>query len=140
MTGLSLALGSGLGRTGSGVSGGGYGPELVVNGDPFSSTGWTIPAAWTISGGTANGQVDAGDLTRAADGTIVAANYLVQMTVDTIFEGTVRVLVGGAEGVERDAAGEYEETIASLAADQLVGLRNGTSDAVISRLSVRQVL
>ena len=91
-------------------------PNLLVNGDFATDTGWTKGDGWSISGGSAScdgTQASTSNLLYSGGLTYTAGlSYIITYEVANLTAGTVRVFIGPTSGVIRSANGVYTETIA----------------------------
>lgn len=122
------------------------GPELVTNGD-FSggSTGWTVGAGWSISGGVAAGSAGGGgDLVSVGSGGTAGKSYCVTFTVTVYTSGLCRVLYGNTPvyNVGANGAGDvktFSLIVTSTNADQLKIWNYGNFVGSIDNISVREI-
>lgn len=119
------------------------GPELIINGDFSSGTGWTLSGDVPpeIVGGKLQLNVGPDGGTAEQAPAIDSATYRCVYTIDSITDGDVRVFCGGSTiGQFRTAPGTYSE---DLAADgtNLVALQLATEGSIIiDNFSVKKVL
>lgn len=135
MKGLSLSLGLKGGRVP-------YGPELIVNGDFTSATGWTPPTETSISGGKANFTATTAlrTITRSLTA-VVGQRYRVTFTIDSISAGAVRASFGGVTFTNRTLPGTYAVDVVALSATTNAGLGGITgTTAVADNFSIKQIL
>ena len=93
-----------------------FGPDLVVNGGFSSSSDWTLPSTWAISGGTANYTPGAsGPMYQIFFPSVSEYNATSRLTFDiTSGIGSVYVVLVGdviAFGATRAGVGTYTEDL-----------------------------
>lgn len=117
-----------------------YGDNLITNGDFASSSGWTTPADWTITGGEARHSAGIGVLQGASDN-VGAWDVEVTFTVAN-FSGTAGVYVtyGGDTGTTRAANGTYTEVLSTSAGAATINFNpvNATDTFRVSAVSARR--
>lgn len=89
------------------------------NGDFSSSTGWSLQAGWTISGGTANvnSAVAGSTYARATGTSVVGRVYRIKFTITSYTSGGISACAGTAVGPPRTSAGTYVEYIVANTTD-----------------------
>ena len=120
------------------------GRELVSNGAFASSTGWTLPAETTVSGGTLNFTALTANRSPsivASETGVVGGTYRATFTITALTAGSARVSVFGKVSNTRTAVGTYTQDLVATAATTSI-LVTGFSGATLSidNLSVRRVL
>lgn len=130
-------------QTGPGSAGGGFGPELVTNGDFASAVGWTLTGGASIAGGLLSMDGSgSGTASRTAAGTITTGNYRYSFdVVATDSAGPVRANVGGAlSGTDATTTGTFSGTITSAAATQNVRIQTVDTVCQVDNFSVKRIL
>lgn len=127
------------------ISAGGFGPELVLNGDFASDTVWTKGAGFSIAGGRASRIVDASTSMLSQPVAFVAGrSYRVVFTVLNFVSGQfLPRFVGGTtrSGTLRTANGTYTETLLANAGNiTFQFFASGATLADIDDVSIREVL
>lgn len=116
--------------------------EIVTNGDFESATGWSLYAGVTIAGGKLNFASAANGSDARQTGKLTAyETYFVEYEVDSFTAGTaVRFFTVAATGVNRSAAGVYNEIFSGNVASGGLGIQNtGTTTAVLDNMSVKHI-
>lgn len=120
------------------------GPELVINGDFSTDTGWTLIGGATIAGGVlALDGIGTGVCSRDASDTITAGTYRVAFdVVATDGNNEIQMRVGGTNkfAVGSDAVGSIVDTVVTAAATQVVALAATEVVVQIDNFSVKRVL
>ncbi len=102
-------------QQGGGAAADPYGPELVVNGGFTTDSDWTLnegDAPMTISGGKLRAALDINQGTAFQSISLSAGTYRVVFTIDSITDGSVRILIDDNNlGTSRTAPGTYSENI-----------------------------
>lgn len=123
------------------------GPELVTNGD-FSagSTGWSLGAGWSISGGVASATSSSSGLLATPAPLTVGKVYRVTFSIvsETTAGAGVSVYVGGGSGTvgkARMGVGTYTETLMCTTSTGLAfyGRGTGTWAGSIDNISVKEI-
>ena len=121
------------------------GPELVTNGD-FSggSTGWTVPAGWTITGGGAVATATNGSLLGGGVTTVSGRTYRVDFDVVSYTSGVLYITVGGnfsgnpsLTGAAMAAGRKTVYVTAGASSSRGVEFYGGTVTATIDNISVK---
>lgn len=122
-------------------SGSGYGPELLINGDFSSGTGWTLGAGWTISGGTAAYAASGNGMRQYP--TDSGRKWLLTYTINSFSgSGMYVVLFGSSTSVTsttQTSPGTYTEVLTLTENLAQVAFFGGGSTAVLDNASVKQV-
>jgi hypothetical protein len=120
------------------------GPELIVNGDMSSDTGWTldggdIPA--TIAGGKMTFSPPSGEAGLASQSPALGVtNYRLVFTIDSIsgVDAGVTGGVGGAFGTQRTTSGTFSEDILCDGADSFLLFLVG--ELQLDNVSLKEIL
>ena len=132
--GLQLDLSKGAPATG---------PELVVNGDFSSGTGWTLGTGWSISGGQLVATlVNSESATQAIAALTTNNRYVVTFTV-TVTLGTLKVFLGniGDSAVERTitTSGTYTYRPSQSGTKQIAFFGQSSFTGSINNVSVKEL-
>ena len=137
VTAVEQAVGFAVDRSLGGV----LGPELVVNGDFSSATGWTAEAGWMITGGQAVATAIANNSSAVFQvGAIAAANkwYEITYQITSYTAGRLRVDFGGVSSVMATAVGVYRSRVFTTGTGALaVRGDSGPTTAAIDNISVK---
>lgn len=114
------------------------GPELVTNGD-FSagSTGWTVPAGWSITDGVAVASVTSASLLSGSNVT-AGRSYRVEFDVVSYTSGTLYVRVGAGAAATTSSSGR-KSFILTATTTAGVEFYGGTISATIDNISVKEI-
>lgn len=117
------------------------GPELVVNGDFSSATGWTAGGGWSIGSGVATA-ASSGSLLRAVSVT-AGRTYRITYTITAYTTGTVTPNLSGGSTVNGAAAtGTGQKTTTVVAASGNINLgftASGSPMLSIDNVSLREI-
>jgi hypothetical protein len=117
----------------------GIGPELIVNGDMGSATGWNLGANWAIAGGVATKTAGAANNIDQAVLT-VGKQYRMYFTIVSISAGTITPSLGsGTVGPGFTTAGDYSFTGFCTGSTAAAVQGDAASAAVVDNVSVRQL-
>lgn len=129
------------------ASGPTLGPELAINGDFSSATGWTQDAGWSVSGGIATGTNTANFLYESGITGIVAGHtYRCVYTVVSSTGGRIKIYLGSGvfSGTIRTGPGTYSEDITPTSGGEFgfQGLTDGTNffSGVLDDVSIKEIL
>lgn len=121
------------------LSGQQYGDNLITNGDFASSSGWTVPGDWAISGGEADHTAGIGVL-QGTSANVGAWDVEVTFTI-TNFSGSAGVYVtyGGDTGTTRAANGTFTEVLTTAAGSATINFNpvNASDTFTIDTVSAR---
>jgi len=125
------------------------GSELVTNGDFSSSTGWTVPANWSISGGKATQSAGIStDFLQRSISMSAGKWYKVSVDIDAINTGTggvfsVRFIVGGVSTLAAayTTSGAKSFIYSPTSGVSIIRLAINVHDAsvIIDNISVREL-
>lgn len=111
--------------------------EYCTNGDFASSAGWTTPSGWSIGAGVATATTSNTALSRTSAYTLISGQtYTITYTI-TRSAGSVRVSLGGTNGISRSAAGTYTETITTTATNQTIAFTGTGFSGTVDNISIR---
>ena len=119
-----------------------YGLEQVATGDFSSSTGWSVPAGWTIGGGNATAAATSATL-RYGTTTTVGQAYKVEFDISTYTSGTLYVAIGDSYGtaVSYTSSGHKTVNLTVVSSGTPgVAFYGGSFAGVLDNVSVMQVL
>ena len=144
---MDMGMRLGMSGRGGGAAAESLGPELIVNGDMSSETGWTLagdnPPVIAAGKMTFTGTGDQGNAIQAPS--LEAATYRLVYTIDSI-SGTgaiVQTIVGGGNGTDRTTAGTFSEDILGDGSDAFqlnFGMDEADGSIVIDNVSLKQIL
>lgn len=153
---MGISLGLNLSLTGNHNRGGGFGPELILNGSAFTDTSnWTSGAGATLAAVTGELKVT-NDGTGSSQGyayqsfpTVIGRTY--QMGADNTSAGQTKVRVGTSAGSSADLVTSnilggttVSEPFVASATTTFISLMNNTTAAGANRtwdnITVREVL
>jgi hypothetical protein len=116
------------------------GAELVTNGDFSSATGWTVPAAWAISGGAARVTVAAAPTNVLRSSLSAGAWYLVTIVVSEVTAGSVRAFVGSSSYTPFYTTPGTYSAILQANSNGNIGLENNASFVgAVDSISAREL-
>lgn len=116
-----------------------YGDELVINGNFDTDSAWTKDSGWSINNGTAI--ATEANYTRIAQGSaIIGKTYLMQFTIVSITEGSLKIRIGGVNGVARSTVGTFSELIvAETTSGPGVISSSSSTTAVVDNISAKEI-
>jgi len=120
------------------------GPELIVNGDFSSATGWTLGRGWSITGGQAVHIGNFDPLTRAfsiTEGRYLSAYDVTAITPPNLAVSCWRYGTGQTQsaGQQRTAAGSYAQIVQTPGAVNGYGISSGVGDLTVDNLSLKAI-
>jgi len=87
-----------------------YGSELVTNGDFSTNTWWTLGQFWSIANGFVTRAVVGSELNYSVSRSnllTIGKSYKVEIDVNSVDSGSVKVVLGSTNGTEYTSAGVY---------------------------------
>jgi hypothetical protein len=143
---MQISVGLGVGVGPKQPAAGGFGPELVTNGNFSSDVGWTLNQAAIDSGVLILAGFDAGEVSasRTAAQAITAGTYRYSIDLVEANGSSFIIRVGGTDSAAIGASqtGNFTGDINSAASDQLVTVTtsDGSFIGQFDNFSVKRIL
>lgn len=119
-----------------------YGPELVPDPSFNNPAAWATQGNWTVSGGSAHGNVENGTAVYINFAATVGKTYHIEFSVANHVQGLVAVgLYGNTGGLQANANGDFSfDQLATAPGGYFMSTGYGNFIGDVTRLSMREVL